>query len=208
MKYDAIIFDLDGTLWDSTETVADSWSATLRREGETRSYSAEDIAGIMGCTDREIEERLFLPFKERAHELCVKCMSEEPEYVAVHGGRIYEGVETMLETLSAKLPLFIVSNCQSGYVEAFLAYSKYGRFFRDFEYLGRKGLNKTENIRLIMARHGIEKAVYVGDTAHDEKSAKAAGCDFIHAGYGFGSCCEPLAVIGNPLELCSLVQIV
>jgi len=207
MKYDAIIFDLDGTLWDSTETVAASWSETLSREGVSRRFTAEDIASIMGCTDREIEDRLFTPFKERAHELCVKCMSEEPDYVAIHGGRIYDGVESMLETLSGRLPLFIVSNCQSGYVEAFLSYSGFGRYFRDYEYLGRKGLSKSENIRLIMERHGIEKAVYVGDTAHDEKSAKGAGCDFIHAAYGFGSCDAPLALIESPMELCSLPQI-
>jgi len=205
MIYDAIIFDLDGTLWDSTETVAESWSFTLRREGVQHRFSPEDIAGIMGCTDREIEEKLFLRFGERAHELCVKCMSEEPAYVAVHGGRIYEGVETMLETLSQAFPLFIVSNCQAGYVEAFLAYSKYGRYFKDFEYQGRQGLSKTENIRLIMERHGIEKSVYVGDTTHDEKSAKNAGCDFVHAGYGFGKCTEPLAVIHCPTELCTLM---
>ena len=111
MKYDAIIFDLDGTLWDSTKTVAGSWSETLKREGVARRFTAGDIAGIMGCTDREIEDRLFTPFKERAHELCVKCMGEEPDYVAVHGGRIYKGVESMLEALSGILPLFIVSNC-------------------------------------------------------------------------------------------------
>lgn len=204
MRYDAIIFDLDGTLWDSTRTVAESWNETLRREGQDGVFSDEDIAGIMGCTDREIEKRLFSGFMERAHELCTRCMEEEPSYVAVHGGNIYEGVETMLETLSGKYPLFIVSNCQSGYVEAFLSYSGYGRFFKDYEYLGRKGLSKRENIRLIMERYGIERAVYVGDTTHDEKSAKDAGCDFIHASYGFGRCEKPLAVIASPVELCSL----
>lgn len=207
MKYDAIIFDLDGTLWDSTETVAASWSETLSREGVARRFTTEDIAAIMGCTDREIEDKLFTPFKERAHELCVKCMSKEPDYVAIHGGLIYSGVESMLETLSGRLPLFIVSNCQSGYVEAFLKYSGFGRYFKDYEYLGRKGLSKSENIRLIMERHGIEKAVYVGDTAHDEKSAKSAGCDFIHAAYGFGGCDAPLTLIESPMELCSLPQI-
>lgn len=204
MRYDAIIFDLDGTLWDSTETVAESWSVTLSREAVEHRFSAGDIAGIMGCTDREIEDKLFSRFGERAHELCVKCMGEEPAYVAVHGGKIYEKVESTLETLSRDFPLFIVSNCQSGYVEAFLTYSGYGHFFKDYEYLGRKGLSKEENIRLIMVRHGIERAVYVGDTAHDEESAKNAGCDFIHAAYGFGKCRAPFAVIESPAELCRL----
>ena len=206
MKYDAIIFDLDGTLWDSTRTVADSWTASMKAMGESRSFSAADIAGIMGCTDREIEEKLFHIYGERAHGLCEACMREEPPYVAVHGGRIYEGVEAMLEVLSAQKPLFIVSNCQSGYVEAFLSYSGYGRYFRDYEYLGRQGLSKAENIRLIMERHHLEKCVYVGDTAHDGASAHSAGCDFVHAAYGFGHAQEYEALLNSPAELPSVLS--
>lgn len=202
MNLDAIIFDLDGTLWDSTNTVAESWSTTMKRLcGKEACFTAADMAGIMGCTDREIEEKLFSSFGERAHELCVACMGEEPPFVAIHGGRIYEGVEEMLKALSENYPLFIVSNCQSGYVEAFLSYSGYGRYFRDFEYQGRKGLSKQENIRLIMERHNLSNCVYVGDTAHDEKSAVAAGCRFIYAAYGFGRVQEPETVINQPLEL-------
>lgn len=207
MKYEAIIFDLDGTLWDSTGTVADSWNESLRRLGESSRFTSADIAGIMGCTDREIEERLFSSFGARAHALCAACMGEEPPYIAVNGGSLYEGVESMLETLFERYPLFIVSNCQSGYVEAFLSYTGFGRYFRDFEYLGRKGLSKQENISLIMERHGIRNAVYVGDTAHDEKSAAAAGCDFIFAAYGFGSCIQPLTAVQSPAELCTLPQL-
>lgn len=206
MKYDAVIFDLDGTLWDSTRTVADSWSASMKSMGESRVFTAVDIAGIMGCTDKEIEEKLFGSYGERAHALCENCMTEEPPYVAVHGGRIYEGVEAMLEALSAEKPLFIVSNCQSGYVEAFLSYSGYSRYFRDYEYLGRRGLSKAENIRLIMERHRLEKCVYVGDTAHDGASAHSAGCDFVHAAYGFGHAEEYEALIDSPEKLISTLD--
>lgn len=203
MKYDGIIFDLDGTLWDSTRTVADSWNASMKSLGEECCFTAEDIAGIMGCTDKQIEKKLFDAYGERAHGLCKVCMSEEPPYVAVYGGRIYEGTEAMLEALSAQKPLFIVSNCQSGYVEAFLSYSGYGRYFRDYEYQGRQGLSKAENIGLIMRRHRLENCVYVGDTAHDAHSAHSAGCDFVYAAYGFGSCDEYEAVIESPAQLYS-----
>lgn len=202
MKLDAIIFDLDGTLWDSTHTVAESWNATIQRlVPGADAFSDSDIAGIMGCTDREIEEKLFSQFEERAQELCNCCMVEEPPFVAINGGNIYEGVEEMLKKLHENYPLFIVSNCQAGYIEAFLSYSGYGKYFKDFEYLGRKGLSKQENIRLIMERHNLSNCVYVGDTAHDEKSSVAAGCRFVYAAYGFGSAVEPAASIKKPMEL-------
>lgn len=206
MKYDGIIFDLDGTLWDSTETVAASWSASMQAMGVERRFTAEEIAGIMGCTDVEIEERLFSDFGRDSRHLCSTCMSEEPGYVAVHGGRLYEGVEEMLRALSAERPLFIVSNCQSGYVEAFLEYSGLGCFFADYEYLGRCGLSKRENIRLVMERNGLKSCVYVGDTAHDGDSAHGAGCDFVHAAYGFGRADAAEAVAHNPAELPAILN--
>lgn len=206
MKYDGIIFDLDGTLWDSTETVAASWSASMKAMGEVHFFTAADIAGIMGCTDKEIEKKLFSHFGQRAHRLCSTCMSEEPPYIAVHGGRIYKGVEDMLKSLSAEKPLFIVSNCQSGYVEAFLEYSGYGKYFRDYEYLGRQGLSKMENIRLVMERNRLKSCVYVGDTAHDEKSAHGAGCDFVHAAYGFGSAVAAEATAQSPACLPTILS--
>lgn len=206
MKYDGIIFDLDGTLWDSTRTVAESWSNTLHAHGAPGAFSEEDIAGIMGMTPEEIAQSLFAPYGARARELCDLCLDEESPYVAEHGGRIYEGVEEMFETLSRRCPLFIVSNCALGYIDAFLEYSGFGKYVRDHECKGRQGLSKRENIRLIMERYGLEKVLYVGDTVHDEKNAHAAGCDFFFAHYGFGSAEAPEAVITKPIELIELVE--
>lgn len=207
MKFDGIIFDLDGTLWDSTRSVAESWNLTMKTEfGLEGGFHAADVAGIMGCTGAQIEERLFSRFGKRAHEMCAACMDREPAFVAEHGGELYPGVEAMLQSLSESRPLFIVSNCQTGYVEAFLQYSGFGRFFRDFEYLGRRGLCKRDNIRLVMERHGLGRCLYVGDTAHDRESALEAGCGFIHAAYGFGRVEAAEAVIKCPAELPELLE--
>ncbi|MDE7279616.1 MAG: HAD hydrolase-like protein, partial [Oscillospiraceae bacterium] len=82
---------------------------------------------------------------------------------------------------------FIVSNCQSGYIETFLEYHKLGKYFADFECPGGTGFAKAENIRIVMERNGLEKAVYVGDTQGDLDASDSAGIPFIHAAYGFGN---------------------
>jgi len=201
--FDSVIFDLDGTLWDSTETVAESWNMSLRRRGFSAPHiTGADVAGIMGMTEREIAEKIFAPFfGAEAGEVCTLCLREEVEYIAIHGGRLYPGIEDMLKAL-APLPLFIVSNCQTGYIEAFLHYTGFGKYIRDFECIGRSGLSKAENIALVAQRNGLQRPLYVGDTASDEKSAEAAGCAFFHAGYGFGMAAAPLERISRPLELC------
>jgi phosphoglycolate phosphatase len=57
-----------------------------------------------------------------------------------------------------------------------------------------------------MARNGLKKAVYVGDTAGDEKAARDAGCSFIHAAYGFGQAEAPDAAAQSPAELEVLIH--
>jgi len=202
MKFDSIIFDLDGTLWDSTVTVAESWNDSLRRLGyDEPIISAEDIASIMGMTESQIAKVIFYPhFGEDATRICAICLEEEVDYIAIHGGRLYEGVRELPEKFPS-LPFFIVSNCQKGYIEAFLSYTGFGKHFRDFECIGRSGLSKAENIALVIKRNALKAPVYIGDTASDEKSAAAAGCSFIHAAYGFGKAAEPVFTINQVTEL-------
>ena len=203
---DGIIFDLDGTLWDSCRVVAQSWGETLRRRyGIEQGPDAQAVRGIMGMTAAEITAALFSRYGERAEEICLACIHGENDYIAVHGGDVYPGVGEMLETLSKRLPLFIVSNCLDGYIECFLKSSGFTPHFRDWLCEGATGLKKAGNIALIARRCGLERPVYVGDTRMDEQSAREAGCPFIHAAYGFGESEAPDAVLNAPAELVGLI---
>jgi phosphoglycolate phosphatase len=82
--------------------------------------------------------------------------------------------------------LFIVSNCQCGYIETFLGYHKLGKYFKDYECAGNTGLSKGGNIKKIIERYDLKASVYVGDTQGDCDAAAAAEIPFIFAGYGFG----------------------
>lgn len=207
MSVDGIIFDLDGTLWDSCRVVAESWTATLSRSfGAAKHISAEDARSIMGLTAAGIADKLFSDFGDRAMELCRRCMDEEIDYISEHSGDVFAGVEQMLKSLGEAYPLFIVSNCQDGYIQCFFKATGFDRYIKDIECEGSSGLAKAENIRLITVRNGLEAPVYVGDTAGDEKSARAAGCRFVHARYGFGEASAPDAVIDSPLELLAVIS--
>ena len=62
-----------------------------------------------------------------------------------------------------------------------------------------------EGNALIAKRHGLRSPVYVGDTVMDERSAREAGCTFIHAAYGFGGSESPDAVIAAPAALAAVI---
>ena len=119
-------------------------------------------------------------------ELTERSSELECTYLSREGGRLYDRVEAVLEQLSRKYKLYIVSNCQEGYIESFYAYHKLGKYFLDFENPGRTGLSKGENIGLIMERNGLAEAIYVGDTIGDQQAARQAGIPFVYAAYGFG----------------------
>ena len=206
MKIDGIVFDLDGTLWDSTQVVSDSWGKTLReRFGADRWPDRNAVRSIMGMTADGIAAKLFSEYEERAVEICTQCIHGENDYIAEHSGDIYPGVEDMLRRLAGQYPLFIVSNCLDGYIQCFLKVSGFGKYFKDFECEGHTGLSKAGNIQLICRRNLVKAPVYVGDTHMDEKSAADAGCPFIHVSYGFGSAVSPAAAADSPSELAALI---
>ncbi len=185
-----IILDMDGTLWDSARQVAESWNAAIARFGLSREpLSESDIRGVMGMTMDEIADALFpeLPPEKRG-ELLSMCCEEENAYLRERGGTLYPGVEETIRALrDGGWHISIVSNCQEGYIEAFLDYYGLGGFVDDKACYGERRLGKAENIRLVIERNGLGRAVYVGDTMGDYEASQAAGAGFVYAAYGFGS---------------------
>lgn len=208
MSKKGIIFDMDGTLWDSAEGVAKSWTRVVNREyDKERIITVEEIHGVMGKTMDKIAEALFPELTEKARlALLEKCCSDENEYLRRYGGILYPDLEETLTELKKEYNLYIVSNCQSGYIEAFLEHYGLEHYFNDIECYGNNGLQKSENIRRLAARNGMTDAVYVGDIQGDYDAAAAAGLNFIHAAYGFGTIAHKTPVIHCFKELPTVVK--
>ncbi|MDE6433188.1 MAG: HAD family hydrolase [Lachnospiraceae bacterium] len=196
MNKKMILFDLDGTLWDSSRQVAESWTEAIKRIApETGIVITEDFMHrAMGKVMDEIKAMMFeeteaVVEKKRQDDIYQACSDYEIEYVAVHGGTLYPKAKMVLEALSKRYKLGIVSNCQCGYIEAFLQYTGFGEYISDMECFENTGRPKADNIALVVERNGLEpeEVVYVGDIMGDYESAVKAGVHFIHAAYGFGT---------------------
>lgn len=190
-KKTAIIFDLDGTLWDSTDKICKIWNDTLESMGDTDIRLSHDfVCSLMGKTLPEIGAIIFhdYPVEEqiRRTEMCIDA---EPAILRVTGANLYDGLEETLIELQKKYSLMIVSNCQDGYIQAFMQAHGLEEYFDDFESAGRTNQGKAENIKLIIERNGIpkEQAIYVGDTEGDMIATHEAGLEFVFATFGFGN---------------------
>lgn len=193
--FDGLLFDLDGTLWDSVDAICLSWNSVLERRAPHLAglVNRENVTGCMGMLLPDIVKKLVpdIPQAE-IRPLLDELLEVENSYVAQHGGVLYPQVPETLERLAADYPLFIVSNCQAGYIEAFFQAHGLGRFFKDYENPGRTGKPKADNIALVVQRNSLKKPLYIGDTQGDYNAAMAAGVPFLHAAYGFGHIDRPV----------------
>lgn len=187
-NFDSIIFDLDGTLWDSTANVTVAWQAAKQQVSYIRGDITQDmVKSITGMAYDVIFEKLY-PYLDEQQRLEFKalCAKNELELLHTKGGELYPRLAETLDYLKTKYRLFIVSNCQLGYIDVFLGLGNMTGYFEGHQCYGTKGQPKFQNIMDIVADHQLKAPVYVGDTTGDRDSAQKAGVPFIFAAYGFG----------------------
>lgn len=200
---DSIIFDVDGTLWDSTHVIAKAWDKIVKEKYDRNiNLTSDTLKPLFGKLLPDIAKALFVNMPEKQQlELIEECCEAEHKALLATPPEVYGGLEDTLKQLSAKYPLYIVSNCQAGYIEVFLKATGFGCYFKDHLCPGDTGLPKADNIKEIIRRNHLQDAVYVGDTMGDWHAAKAAGVPFIFASYGFGQVETPDHTISKPLDL-------
>ena len=190
MKPESLIFDIDGTLWDSRALVAEGYNIQLRAEGmEHLCVDAETLRPLFGKVMTEIADILFASLPEEVrYPLMERCMETENKYLHENECRIgYDGVKETLEQLAKEYRLFIVSNSQCGYPELCMEKMGIGHLMEGHMCFGDTGTEKGKTILTLMQRHNISSAVYIGDTQGDYEATLVAGIPFVWATFGFGA---------------------
>ncbi len=206
MKFDSIGFDLDGTLWNALEGITDSWVRTAIKYNMKVPTDAE-VSGALGLNKVDLMNKLYpdmeyetqMRFFDEAAQLCNDILEEK-------GGKLFDKVEETLSRLSENYKLYIVSNCQDGYIEAFFKAHNLGKYFCDTEHPDYRCISKGENIKAVISRNGFKNSIYVGDTQGDANAAKAAGIPFVYASFGFGQVENPDYIIKNFCEIFDIVN--
>lgn len=189
MMLKAVIFDLDGTLLDTLEDLADATNWALRQNGMPE-RRLEEVRRFVGNGVRRLMERAVPEGTEPA--LFEKTFADFKSYYVDHcqvKTRLYDGIPEMLRELKARgLRMAIVSNkLQAGVDEL------YDRYFRDTVEVAigeRPGMQRKpapDMVRLALQELGVaaDEAVYVGDSEVDILTARNSGLPCISVLWGF-----------------------
>ena len=189
MEFESLIFDIDGTLWDSRALVAVGYNIQLKAEGLEHLFVTEEtLKPLFGKVMPEIADSILasIPESER-YDLMERCMATENRYLEENPCRSgYPKVKETLEELAKKHRLFIVSNSQCGYPELCIGKLGLSHLFEGHLCFGDTGTCKGETIRRLMEKHGITSACYIGDTQGDLDATDMAGLPFVFCKFGFG----------------------
>ncbi|MBQ2729412.1 MAG: HAD family hydrolase [Clostridia bacterium] len=189
MKYDSVIFDLDGTLLDTLEDLCDSTNFALsahnmprRTLSEVRSFLGNGIRNLIrtSCpegTDEEEIDRVLVTFRDH-YKNNIRNKTKP-----------YDGVISLLEKLkSENVPTAVVSNKVDVAVKMLVSC-----FFGSLvdvavgELEGVKRKPAPDTVRIAMEKLCVTNPVYVGDSEVDVQTAKNAGLDGVFVTWGFRS---------------------
>ena len=183
----AVIFDLDGTLWETLDCNYECMNE-IAKKYNLNPIDKETICKNFGNSKAQ-SAKLFFPnlSQEEAFKILDESDALNIKKLTESGAYIYPGLEEALFNLKQKYDLYIVSNTATKkYIEAFLISTKLFKYFNDYYAASEILLPKGNTIIKLMDDYYIDEAIYVGDTKIDFEASIRAKIPFIQCLYGFG----------------------
>lgn len=187
-KPDALIFDMDGTLWDAVETYALSWNEFFKTNAIKAYLTKADLDAYMGLEQDAYLEAVLPQFTaDKRTEIYKHVIQLQYALIDKVGGILYEGVLDGIKELSKTYKLFIVSNCPELTIKHFMKWAGIENFITDTLAHGQNFKPKNENISYLIKKHALKNPVYIGDTNSDSVESAIANIPFIFMEYGLGN---------------------
>ena len=189
---DCLIFDMDGTLWNATESYAAIWNEACKLNNYNKRISGKDLLPHMGKTLDRITTGLYgQNFPMNVDEFLKDVYRLESELMPKLGGILYDGVREGFEKLSKHYKILLLSNCGVHGLQNFMEYTGLTPYVTDSITFGETQVPKSQNLKIIAERNSLKHPVYVGDTQGDCDETHKAGLPFAYMEYGFGTCDDP-----------------
>lgn len=185
---DTLIFDLDGTLLDTSDGIWKSVIDTVNHFS-MEPINSDQMSKFIGPPIIESFRDYYGISDEKSREMMYYFRNN---YVDCHlfEAKPYPEIDVVLENLAKNYKLYVATNKREDYANTILQYFDLKKYFKSIhgtDYDNK--LSKTDLISLCMDEASSTKGstVMIGDTIGDKKSAEQMGVKFIGVGYGFGN---------------------
>lgn len=177
MNKKIILFDLDGTLIDSTEAILESFLKTLMHYNIDLKGREEEIESLIGMTLSD----MFLHFGIQNHQIqeCIKIYREYYREVFLEKTHLLPKVKETIENIPNSYKMAVVTSKSRLFSEQIL--EKLGLLQYFFTIIGIEDVKEpkpsAEPIFKALEKidHDLSKVYMVGDTSFDMQAAKNAG---------------------------------
>ena len=180
-----VIFDLDGTLYD-TEKVSVEALQTALSKFNISDVTDDEIRGQFGEVTDTIVRNLVPDMGEKFYMSLKEEIKYQEEKLIPKKGELYEGIEDMLDELEKNgYDLSICSNGRKKYITIVLETTDIEDYFTHIR--GNvPGKSKADQLGSLLDELNTKTVVMVGDRYHDIEAAKKVGVPSIGVAYGFG----------------------
>lgn len=181
-----IIFDLDGTLWQTIDATYEAANIITKKYTELKPISKETIIKGMGLSTLENETN-YMPYipPKQGIKYMKEISQKTSEIINEKNVVIYDGVIKTLKELSKEYKMGIITNNRDEYAKTFLNITKLKEYFTDYMGAATYNITKGEAIKEMVKKYNEKENYYVGDIKKDQEATMYAGIKFIHAKYGF-----------------------
>lgn len=212
--YTLVIFDLDGTLLDTTEGILASVQHTIRKLALPQ-LPREALLTFIGPPIQDSLAHCY-GLEGEALQNAANLFRADYSQRNLLKAHPYEGIFDLFETLAARgIQTAVATYKREDYARELLCHFGFDRYTQNmYGADSRNQLRKSDIILRCLSHAGLDDlsgAVMIGDTIHDAKGAAGVGLDFIAVTYGFGykrgdAACEGMPCAHTPLEILNFIE--
>ncbi len=206
-----VIFDLDGTLVDTSSGIIESVEFAVTKLKHPK-LSQEQILSFIGPPLKSSFIRCFGCDETEADRLTNEFRQYYRQGALLHA-KPYDGImELCYQLCNSGIQITVATSKPQAYAEQILRYFGFERYISVIHGADEKGtLSKADLIRMCIRGLDLSSCVMVGDTEHDAKGAVEVGISFIAVSYGYGNPKEMLkythiGLANTPLEILHIIR--
>lgn len=187
-KYDILIFDLDGTILDTSPGILNS-VRYAEKQMNFQEAPIDSIKSFLGPPPKTQYQRIY-GVDEKQAAMATTYHRQYGREKGMYEAEVYDGIIELLQLLKMmKKKTAVATLKRKDIAQNIMSEFKLSAYFDIIEGMDdEETLSKADIIRMVCSEVNtdISKAVLIGDSNYDAIGAKDAGVDFIGVTYGYG----------------------